>query len=123
MLSILLSFLILENNTLALVVPLNQNELAPFQGLLFDKTSADKMYTELNDYDKVKLLNKSLEVSIDLYQKNEEVYKQEVQELTVQNTSLSEAVIKAKDNTTWDRILYFGLGVLTTSLIVYATKK
>ena len=123
-LTILLSVLISNTNTCYSdeIIHLKAKQPAPFAGVLLSDKQAAIIYGELVDYDKVKLLNKSLNDSIDVYKKDEVIYKSEISEVTTENLSLRTAVDDANKNNFWKCALYFGLGVLTTSAVVYATR-
>ena len=105
------------------VTHLTKGTPAPYTGLLFTEPHARLVANQLKDYDRVKLLNKSLESSIELYKKNEELYQTQVQDLTVQNQNLVKAVKTEKSNSQFEKIIYFALGMVATGLVVYVSRQ
>lgn len=65
----------------------------------------------------------SLQTSVDLYKKNEIVYKEEIEELKTSNQNLSKAVTEAKSNSSWNEFYYLLLGVVATSAVVYVNNR
>lgn len=122
--TILLSVLVSSNTAFAdtEIINIKKGDIAPFSGVLLSDSQAKMVYGELVNCDKIKLLNKSLSDSIVIYQKNEVLYKSEITEVKTENLSLRTAVDAANSNNFWRDALYFGLGVLTTSAVVYATR-
>ena len=104
------------------IVHLNAKDPAPFAGVLLSDKQAKVVYGELKDYDNVKLINKSLNDSIVIYKKDEVIYKNEISEVQTENLVLRNAVDDANTNNFWKNALYFGLGILTASAVVYATR-
>lgn len=122
---LLLIPLISLNNTFAspLAIHLNTDEPAPFSGILLNEEMSKVIYDQLNDVNRIKLINKSLYNSIEIYKKNEVLYKGEVTLVRNENVTLRTALDKADSNNFWRNALYFGLGVLSTSAVVYATRR
>lgn len=117
--------LISSNNSFAAdsAIALSKGEIAPFTGILMPLDLAKTVNNKLTDCNRIKLINQSLNDSINIYKKNEVLYKSEVTEIQVENLSLRTAVDNANKNNFWRNALYFGLGVLTTSAVVYATRQ
>jgi hypothetical protein len=122
LLTILLSALTSNSCYAAETIHLNTNDPAPFAGVLLSDKQAKVVYGELKDYDKVKLINKSLVATELLLIKNEVIYKSEISEVRDENVSLRTAVNDANKNSFWKNALYFSLGILTASAVVYATR-
>src|ERR1035437_4682254 len=120
LLTILLSALTSNSCYAAETIHLNTNDPAPFAGVLLSDKQAKVVYGELKDYDKVKLINKSLVATELLLIKNEVINKSEISEVRDENVSLRTAVNDANKNSFWKNALYFSLGILTASAVVYA---
>lgn len=93
---------------------LSKGTKSPYDGVLLTIPYANEVKQGM-------LLNESLQTSIDIYQKNEVVYKTEIEQLQTQNSSLTQEIRRAPDG--WTDLIYFALGVVVTTSIVYATKK
>lgn len=101
---------------------LSKGDKCPYDGLLVSDAQVSKVNKELENCDKLKLINKSLNKSIELYKLNEIEYKAEISELKIQNVNLDQALEKANTNSTTRNVLYFGLGIVTTGLLFYAAR-
>lgn len=118
MLTLLICSIGLQSNAVA--VEIAAGSPAPFHGILMDIPTAQQVYTSTQ---KLYLLNKSYEDSIELYKKNELDYVSQVQILKADNTQLSTALVKEENSSGVIHIVYFVLGVITTGLTVYVFKK
>lgn len=96
--------------------------ICPYDGYLLDQKQASKLYTELEDCDRIKLINTSLNKSIELYKSNEVEYKTEISDLKIQNNNLVLAVDKATTDNTWKNILWFSLGAIVTGFVIHETR-
>ncbi len=129
-LTILLSILILAQNSAAAnvaAIPLGAYVIykdvpAPYDGVLLSNKLAEEIFQDLHQLDLQKEANVSLLKSLSLMQENEGIYKSEITELKDQNVKLDTALVKANTNGFWNHVMYFGLGIVTTGLIVYATR-
>lgn len=123
-LTLLLIPLISLNSAFAnpLAIRLNKDQISPYSGILLNEEMAKVIYDQLDDCGRIKLINKSLNDSIEIYKKNEVLYKSEVTLIRNENLTLRTALDKSNENNFWRNALYFGLGVLSTSAVVYATR-
>lgn len=121
----LLIFSIVGSNCFAEdgAINIDQGTPAPYAGVLLSKDKAKVIYGELVDYDRVKLLNQSLETSIKLYQDNETIYLKEITEVRDQNLTLQTAVEAAQSNSFWIKALWFGIGFALAGITVHAIDK
>lgn len=103
-------------------IHLSKNQPAPYAGVLLSYEQARTIYLELQDCDRIKLINESFKTSIDLYKKNEVEYKTEISDLKIQNEVLAVAVEKSSSNSFWRNTMYFGLGVVLTGMVSYAAR-
>ncbi len=97
-------------------VPINKGTPAPFSGILLSKEKAEQVRIELIERDQFKLFNKTLLDNSDLQNKIISNQKNQVETLLKQNEKLI-----TKNNTTnnTERLLWFGLGVISSGLAVY----
>ncbi len=104
-------------------VSLSKGESAPFTGVLLSDSYSKEVYRELNEVNKYKLLTKSLQESVLVYEKNEIIYKQEITQLTDQNVNLAMAVQEAKTNSFWTKALWFSVGFVLSGATVYMIER
>ena len=71
----------------------------------------------------LRAMTESYEKSIQLYQKNKQLEDQKYNTLIDQNDKLSIALVESRRSSDLQKILWFGLGVLTTGFAVYGAKK
>lgn len=102
---------------------IKKSQPAPYDGVLLSNDKAKSIYDDLHNCEKLREASISLLKSLALMQDNEIQYKQQITTLTTQNTALDNAVISANSDGFWRKAMYFGLGVLTSGLIVYAARK
>lgn len=126
LLTILLSFSMIATScpswALDGAISLTKGQPAPYAGVLMGTELAGKVYSDLKYKDQLILVNQSLMKSIDLYKTNETQYKNNISGLEDVNQKLLVAVQDANSNNFWRNALYFGLGVITASAVVYATR-
>lgn len=104
------------------LVVLKKGDTCPFDGYLLSKDQASKIYTELEACDRIRLINTSLNKSIELYKSNEVEYKTEISDLKIQNSNLVLAIDKATTDNTWKNILWFSLGAIVTGFVIHETR-
>lgn len=105
------------------VQPINKGSAAPFTGILFPEKDAQDLRKELIELDTTKLLNESLQKSLSLEHDSFDHQQAKINLLLDQNDKLAERVYKADSFSTWEKIGWFGLGILTTGLCFYGLKK
>ena len=62
------------------------------------------------------------EVILALYKENEFLYDRKVNTLLEQNMNLTDTLTKVENHTELNKIVWFGLGILSVGLGIYATK-
>lgn len=127
LLQTLLIFSLIASNVAWAIEPqavtLSQGQPAPYAGVLLSNSQAKVIYGELKQFDNLKLINESLNKEVTLHEANETEFQKQIIELKSQNTDLSTNLEKASSDNFWRETLFFGLGVLSTGLIVYAVKR
>ena len=113
-LALLLSFSVVAQESVAL----QKDTKAPFDGILFTTEKAQAIRKELIEKDQFKLFNETL-------LQNEVYYKQiikndntQIKLVLEQNTSLVKQAEKAGKLTSFEKMLWVGLGVAATSLAI-----
>ena len=101
------------------VVLLDKGAVAPFKGLLFSPQKSEKVYQELET---LKEKQNDLERILALYKENEFLYDRKVNTLLEQNMNLTDTLTKVENHTELNKIIWFGLGILSVGLGIYATK-
>lgn len=94
---------------------ISKGSQSPYSGVLFPEAKAKELRIEILEGEKFKVINESL-------QRNNEAYK-EALDLSRSNTKVlreqNEKLINAQNHNGFEKALWFGLGVLATSLAVY----
>lgn len=123
LLSFLMIGLTISNAFAQEVIMIKKDERAPFEGVLFPIDQAKKTRLELIECDIKKELNASYERTIKLYKENESYQDNKVNILLKQNDELSKSLVEAKSTSDFQKILWFGLGIIATGLAIYGTKE
>lgn len=119
-----MSFLIVANPSFAQDVQyLSKDQKAPFEGFLFTAPKASELKDAVIERDNYKLINLSLEKSLELEKKNSELQNQKVNVVLEQNLNLTKSLNEERSMSNWERILWFGLGVVGTGMAVYGASK
>lgn len=108
-------------NSVAQSVPIKKDEAAPFSGVLFSTDTANDLRKELLDKDLLKQENESLNKSINLYKTKDEISNNQIDELLKANSKLSTYI--KNENSEYKPLLWFAIGIATSTLTVYALKK
>lgn len=104
-------------------VVVSKGDAAPFSGVLLSNEKANQLKVISIEHDEYKLLNDSLNRSINLYKSNEAVYDNKVNVLLQQNDKLAVDLYSARQTTMWEKLGFFVLGVAATTAAVYGVKK
>lgn len=102
---------------------ISKGQPAPYDGVLLSNNQSKVVVGQLRQFDNLKLINESLNKEVTLHEANETEFQKQIIELKSQNTDLSTNLEKASSDNFWRQTLFFGLGVLSTGLIVYAVKR
>lgn len=108
--------LVSPKNSVAQTVELEKGQTAPFSGSLVPPFQMDAIKKDLEERDRYKLLNESLDKSLNLAYKQIDLHQQKSNILLEENIKLS------KPKGEWDFILGFGIGTIVTILILNAVK-
>lgn len=95
---------------------------APFQGVLFNTTDANKIRVELLEKDTLVFLTDSYKRSLDLTDKNMKFKDEQLDIVISRNLDLTKALNSQKSMNDWERVLWFGLGIATSTLTLYGLK-
>lgn len=124
LITILMIFLSVGSNSYAFEnVLLQKDEKAPFTGILFPTEDANKIRVQLLERDTYLLLNNSYEKSLKLTNENAMLKDEQIKLLGESNLTLTKRLKDEREIGTWERLTWFALGVLATSVAVYGTKK
>lgn len=124
MIKVLLTTSLIASNCFALdTVPLTLGQAAPFTGVLMSSSKAQVVKVQLLERDTLLQEKDSYEKTIKLYGDIESLKREQVDTLTVENERLSKQLGSASTTSNWERALYFGLGVVGTGLILWATRQ
>lgn len=88
----------------------------PYAGFLLPEGALQSLRKEVLDaeYDKA-----SLQKSVGIYQQSEDLLNKKTSVLMEQNNKLADQLYSSQSLSTWERIGYFGLGVIITGAIGY----
>ncbi len=95
-------------------VALDQNQKAPFAGVLMDPEAANKVKAGLLERDLYKEITESQTHSIDLLKQNVSYSEDKVNKLLEQNDKLSERLQSAQSTSTFEKVGLFVLGIAAT---------
>jgi len=102
---------------------LQKGQTTPFSGLLLSEKQAQQTRRELIERDNLHALTVSYEKTIQLQQLGLQTREDQVENLRKQNNSLYEQVNRDKAVTNFERVIWFGLGVIGTGFAVYGASK
>jgi hypothetical protein len=103
--------------------PIKSGQPAPYDGLLLTPEKAQEVKNTYVERDGYKLLNDSLQKSLDLSGGAFNLSEQKVNILLEQNNKLAVNLNEARTTSNFEKFMWFGLGVLGASLAVYGVKK
>lgn len=97
-------------------VPIAKGTPAPFSGILLSKPKAEQIRVELIERDQFKLFNQTLLENSELQNKIILNQKTQVEIVLKQNEKL---IKETRTQTNTERMIWFGLGVISSGLAVY----
>lgn len=118
-----LALLLIPSLALGQVQSIKKNEPAPYDGFIFTVEAEAKNRKLLLDLDIYKALDESNRRIIDLKTRENLILAEQYNIWKAQSDSLSKQVIEANDKSFWRSLLYFGIGVITTTAIVYGVNQ
>lgn len=104
-------------------VPLNLGDKAPFEGVLFTTPKAQELKNTLIERDSLKIINYSLNTSINLQTDILTHKDNQIKLIMDQNDNLAKEVYSERSLNSWEKFLWFGVGVLSSVLILYGVKE
>lgn len=122
----LLTYLILvtiSSNALADSVVLKKGQEAPFDGVLNDHKTSQKIVLDLEEGDYNKRRVEQYLKIIELQDLALEKRAKQYDILVDQNKILHDRLEKTESNSGYERLIWFGLGVLGTGISVYGAQK
>lgn len=96
---------------------------APQDGYFLTVPKAQDLRRRLVQDENLKLINQSLYESIELYKSQVKLSEERVKVAVERNDELSKNLIAERSTSTWERIVWFSLGVIATSAAVWAGTK
>lgn len=92
---------------------------APFSGILFTRHKSEQIRNELIERDQFKIFNKTLLENSEIQQKIISNQKLQVDILLKQNERLVQQTEKSETMSNWQRVTWFGLGIISAGFAVY----
>lgn len=89
----------------------------------FSEEEVQKLYKDVKERDAYLEINKSLEKTIELKDLQLEARAEQVEIYAEQHKVLTDTVRDVRNLSTWERVAWFSLGVLGTSLAVYGATR
>lgn len=102
---------------------LQKGSPSPSDGYLFSKEKTLSIRQELIEKDNQQPVIDSLNKELDLYKTNSSLKDQQLTITLQQNTNLIKEKQNAIQSESYEKIIYFGLGVLATGLAIYGAKE
>jgi len=104
-------------------ISLNVGQPAPYSGILLTPAAAADQRTVGQQRDSYKLLNGSLQTSLDAANKEASDAKKEVKLLQTDNQNLASNLRSTQRLSDWEKVGYFVLGIVVTSLAIDGASK
>lgn len=98
---------------------LNQKDTAPFSGYLLPEDKIKSLRNDSLENSANKQLVESLNKSLTLQQSNSDLKDKQIQLLLNQNDSLSKTIVTEEKLQTWEKVLYFGGGIVLSGLAIW----
>ena len=102
---------------------IKKDQPAPYDGVIMDKEKANNVKNELIEKDGLEKTNESLQKTITLYGKNQDLYEQKSDMLLKQNIELTKSLNDTRKMNDLEKIGLFVLGVAVTGLAVYGASR
>lgn len=119
----MLIFLTTINSFAVDTIVLNKGQQAPFDGILMNTTKANTIKGQLLERNTLLEEKDSFEKSLKLYADINQLNTQKVNLLSSENDRLSKELGDAKSTSTFERIVWFSLGVLATGAVFWGVKQ
>lgn len=111
----LLSFNLLAQD----IVVLKKGDVVPFDGVLFSKEKELQLRQLTLDKQALEKQNETLNKLFEFQQKEIEITTARIILHQEQNNILADKVVRQQENTFWQNVAYFGLGVVITGVVSY----
>lgn len=105
------------------VTLLKKNQPAPYDGYLFTPAETLQLKNTTTERDSYKLLNTSLQTSLDTETKIADLNNTKANDLMTDNEKLSVDLKAARDTSELTKVLWFTLGIVATGAAMYGASK
>lgn len=105
------------------VIFLSKDQKVPFNGYLFTEEKTQTLKNSVVERDGLKLINTSLQKSLDLSNSNILLTNDKNKLLEDQNNSLATSLYKERSSSTLEKFVWFGLGIFCAGLGVWGVKQ
>ena len=102
----------ISNNCLAEATYIEKDQKAPYAGVLFSNDDALKLRSAIIDKEAAEKVVQLQDLNINLYKSQLDIYKEYTEKLEKQNQRQE-----------YEKYVWFGIGILATSLSVYLATK
>lgn len=119
----LISLLITNNAYANDPVALREGEPAPFSGLLFSPKKANELRANLIEKEYWQKMAESYQTTVTGFENILKIKDDNNKLLLERNDQISKTLRDQKDFNTWERVGWFGLGVLATVLAGFAVRE
>ena len=96
---------------------------APFEGYLLTVPKAKEIRQQLIEADDLKVLNTSLNKSLVLQKEITTLTEDKVKLVSDQNDKLAKSLMDERSVSSWERLIWFSLGIIGTGVAVWSIKK
>lgn len=100
-------------------VYLNKDDKSPFSGYLLPEDKLKSLRNDSLENTANKQIIDRLNKSINLYQTNSDLKDKQLKLYSDQNDQLVKSLVAEENLNTWEKILYFGGGIVLTGLAIY----
>lgn len=119
----LLILLLIPSIALAQVKHLNKNDKAPFSGYLFSPDKEAEVRKTNEDYKTLVLVDQNNQKLFKLKDDQIGIMDKQITLWRTQSQDLSKQLVERENSSFWKQTLFFGLGAIVTTAIVYGVNK
>ena len=104
-------------------IALKKDEPAPFAGVLLNNSKAQELYRKSEELKLNKLIMESYDKSLALKESSIKINQDSIDVLLKRNDDLSKQLNSSRSMNNWERIGWFGLGVIISGYGIYVSSK